>query len=141
MDVKIKKLSQNVKIPVYAKQGDAGVDITATRIIEESEKQITYGTDVSIEIPEGYVGFVFPRSSIKKYELLLKNSVGCIDSGYRGELMAVFEKTNGNFSKKYDIGDRIFQLIILPFPQINLIESNELSETVRGGGGFGHTGK
>lgn len=141
MDVKIKKLSQNVKIPIYAKQGDAGLDFTATRIIQETESQITYGTDISIEIPEGYVGFGFPRSSIRKYELLLKNSVACIDSGYRGELMVVFEKTNGNFSKKYDIGDRIFQLIILPFPKINLIESEELSETERGDGGFGHTGK
>lgn len=139
MKVKIKKLNQIAKLPEYAKEGDAGLDFTATRVVSEDEAQIMYGTDLSIEIPNGYVGLLFPRSSIKKYELTLANSVGVIDSGYRGELMAVFNKKVGNYSKKYNVGDKIFQLIIIEYPKIELEESFELSNTERGEGGFGHS--
>jgi hypothetical protein len=79
MDVKIKKLHPDAVIPVYSKPGDAGLDFTTTKIMYDTDHQITYGTDISIEIPEGYVGLIFPRSSIRKYELELSNSVGVID--------------------------------------------------------------
>lgn len=138
--VKVKKLHHDSIIPNYAKQGDAGLDLTATRIINETELQVSYGTDLSFEIPDGYVGLLYPRSSIRKYNLLLSNSVGVIDSGYRGEIMLTFIKTNGNFSEKYNVGDRIGQIIILPYPKVKLIESNTLSDSERGHGGFGHTG-
>jgi dUTP pyrophosphatase len=141
MEVKIKKLNGLAVIPEYAKAGDAGLDFTATRIISETEDSIVYGTDIAIEIPEGYVGLLFPRSSIRKYELMLKNSVGVIDSGYRGEMMATFQKTNGNYSTKYGLNERIFQLIIMAYPKIELVISEELSETERNEGGHGHTGK
>ena len=143
MKIKYKKLSSIAKKPEYAKKGDAGLDFMATRVISEDDDQIVYGTDISIEIPYGYVGLLFPRSSIRKYNLSLTNCVGVIDSGYRGELMAVFNKRKGNASKKYNSGykgDNIFQLIIIPIPEIELEESDELSETDRGEGGFGHTG-
>ena len=82
MKIKIKKLHPSAIIPSYAKAGDAGLDLTITGIKDESF-QVTYGFGIALEIPEGYVGLVFPRSSIKKTELILSNSVGVIDSGYR----------------------------------------------------------
>ena len=94
MKVKIKKLHPLAVIPTYAKSGDAGMDLVATSIISDTTFDITYGLGISIEIPEGFVGLVFPRSSIRKYDLALTNCVGVIDSGYRGELQATFNKIN-----------------------------------------------
>ena len=140
MKVKLKKLNENVKLPVYAKTGDAGLDIKATRIESENNYSITYGTDLCIEIPFGYVGLVFPRSSVRNYDLILSNCVGVIDSGYRGEIMATFKKTKLD-GMYYDVDDKIMQIIILPYPSIEFEFVDELSETERGKGGFGHTGK
>ena len=137
--VRFKKLHTDAIIPSYAKPGDAGMDLTATSIIDEAF-QVTYGTGIAVEIPGGYVGLIFPRSSIRKYQLQLSNSVGVIDSGYRGEIQFTFNKTGGVPSKKYEVGDRIGQLIIMPFPTIIPIESNDLSDSERGTGGFGSTG-
>jgi dUTP pyrophosphatase len=141
MKVRIKKLSENAVIPTYAKEGDAGMDLVATRIISNTTFDVSYGTDLAMEIPKGFVGLVFPRSSIRKYELVLSNSVGVIDSGYRGELQATFKKENGLDSLAYKVGDRIAQIIIIPYPPIEFDEVAELSDTERGDGGFGSTGK
>lgn len=143
LNVKIKKLNPNAVIPSYSKAGDAGMDLTATEIISETKIDVTYGTGISMEIPKGYVGLVFPRSSIRKYDLALTNCVGVIDSGYRGEIQATFKKINflkGNESEKYQIGDRIVQIMIIPYPQVSFIEVEELSSSERGSGGFGSTG-
>jgi dUTP pyrophosphatase len=143
MEIKIKKLNPNAVVPSYSKDGDAGMDLTATEIISETKIDVTYGTGISMEIPKGYVGLVFPRSSIRKYDLSLTNCVGVIDSGYRGEIQATFKKTNwlkGNESEKYQIGDRIVQIMIIPYPQVSFIEVEELSSSERGTGGFGSTG-
>jgi len=94
---------------------------------------------LAVEIPFGYVGLIFPRSSIYKYDLALTNCVGVIDSGYRGEIMFKFRKTDDFFSNHYNIGDRVGQLIIMSYPTIQPIEVEELSATVRGEGGFGST--
>lgn len=139
MNVHIKKNLPNLKTPIYSKIGDAGLDFYSSKIINESEWQITYDTDISIEIPIGYVGLIFPRSSIRNYDIELSNSVGVIDSGYRGNLQATFNKIKGNSSKVYGIGERIFQLMILKYPLINLIEVEGLTNTDRGSGGFGST--
>mgnify|MGYP000391817108 CR=1 FL=1 len=141
MKVRIKKLSENAVIPTYAKEGDAGMDLVATRIISNTTFDVSYGTDLAMEIPNGFVGLVFPRSSIRKYELVLSNSVGVIDSGYRGEIQATFKKENGLDSLAYKVGDRIAQIIIIPYPPIEFDEVAELSDTERGDGGFGSTGK
>jgi len=141
MKVRTKKLNQNAVIPTYAKDGDAGMDLVATRIISNTTFDVSYGTDLAIEIPNGFVGLVFPRSSIRKYELTLSNSVGVIDSGYRGELQATFKKTNGLDSLAYKVGDRIAQIMIIPHPPIEFDAVDELSDTERGDGGFGSTGK
>jgi dUTP pyrophosphatase len=139
MQVKIKKLSPEAVIPTYAKEGDAGMDLVITSIIARSEGDITYGFGIALEIPKGFVGLVFPRSSIRKTDLILSNSVGVIDSGYRGELQATF-KTTG-FRPKYEVGDRGAQIMIIPHPPIEFKEVEELNNTERGEGGFGSTGK
>lgn len=144
MQVKIKKLSENAVIPTYAKQSDAGMDMVATKIVNETLDSITYGTDIALEIPEGFVGLVFPRSSIRKTHLHLSNSVGVIDSGYRGEIQATFKKIQGvsnNALDNYKVGDRICQIMIIPHPYVNFLEVEELNNTERGEGGFGSTGK
>jgi dUTP pyrophosphatase len=141
MNVKIKKTHPHAVIPKYAKPGDAGMDLTAVRIISNLSFEVTYDLGIALEIPEGYVALIFPRSSIRNKELLLSNSVGVIDSGYRGNIQATFVKTNGLDSLKYEPGERVAQLIIVPYPQIEFTEVDELSSTDRGEGGFGSTGK
>lgn len=145
MEVKIKKLSPNAVIPSYAKDGDAGMDLVATKIIENTSFDVTYGTGIAMEIPKGYVGLVFPRSSIRKTDLSLTNSVGVIDSGYRGEIQATFKKVFGPNDIRidqtdYKVGDRIAQIIIVPYPSIKFVEVDDLTSTERGEGGFGSTG-
>jgi len=144
LEIKIKKLNPTAIIPAYAKHGDAGVDLTITSIISETTTDVSYGFGIALEIPNGYVGLVFPRSSIRKYDLALTNCVGVIDSGYRGELQATFKKTNwlkGDSSEKYNVGDKGAQIMIIPYPQLKFTEVNELSSSERGEGGFGSTGK
>lgn len=144
MKVNIKKVHPEAVIPSYAKSGDAGMDLVATSIIGETLGSITYGLGIALEIPEGFVGLVFPRSSIRKTNLQLSNSVGVIDSGYRGELQATFNKVQGidNVEREsYKVGDRVCQVMIIPHPTIEFNEVNELSNTERGEGGFGSTGK
>jgi dUTP pyrophosphatase len=140
MQIKIKKLHNKAVIPKYAKTGDAGLDLVATEILNKDPFQITYGTGLAMEIPAGYVGLVFPRSSIRKYDLSLTNCVGVIDSGYRGEIQATFRRHKGVASTDYEVGDKIAQIIIVPYPSIEFIETDELSETERGTGGFGSSG-
>jgi dUTP pyrophosphatase len=144
MKVNIKKLNEKAVVPSYAKNGDAGMDLVATSIIGETLGSITYGLGIALEIPEGFVGLIFPRSSIRKTNLQLSNSVGVVDSGYRGELQATFNKIQGidNVEREnYKVGDRVCQIMIIPYPTIEFEEVNELSNTERGEGGFGSTGK
>ena len=135
MKIKIKKLHQNAIIPNYAKEGDAGLDLTAVSV-EEQGNHITYHTGIAVEIPKGYVGLLFPRSSIYKTNQILSNSVGVIDSGYRGEIMMKFTRSHD----QYTPGCKIGQLIIMPYPQIEFEEVDDLSDTERGTGGYGSTG-
>ena len=156
MKVKIKKLNDNAVIPSYSKIGDAGLDMTATSKTVDEYGNFTYGTGLAIEIPEGYVGLLFPRSSICKKHQYLTNSVGVLDSNYRGEVKFKFkfgiglEYDQDSPNKEYrptmdwnlyEVGDRIGQLIIMPYPNIEFEEVDELSSTNRGEGGFGSTGK
>jgi len=138
MKVKIKKLHEDAVIPSYAKHGDAGMDLYSVRMEKDKYQNDVHYTGLAVEIPEGHVGFLFPRSSISKTNCALRNAVGVIDSGYRGEIMVKF----GCMSNLdcYRVGDRVAQLIIMPYPQIELEEVEELSDTDRGEGGFGSTG-
>ena len=139
--VKVKKIVPEAVIPSYSKPGDAGMDLTITKEIENTSFSVSYGFGIAMEIPKGYVGLVFPRSSVRNQDLILSNCVGVIDSGYRGELQATFKKTQGLDSIKYKVGERGAQIIILPYPTIYMTEVPELSDTERGSGGFGSTGK
>ena len=138
MKVKIKKLHTEAVIPKYAKPGDAGMDLTAVDVSSDQYGCLTYHTGLAIQIPSGHVGLLFPRSSIYKTGQTLTNCVGVIDSGYRGEIMMKFT-LSGN-RNEYEIGDRIGQLIIMPFPLIEFQEVSDLSTTDRGSGGYGSTG-
>lgn len=141
MIVKFKKLNSTAKMPTYAKYGDAGADLVATsKSINPETNQLIFGTGLAVEIPEGHVGLIFPRSSIAKTGLALANSVGVIDSGYRGEIMFKFNILNPGI-ETYVVGDRIGQLVILPFPQIEYTEVNELSDSERGTGAYGSSGR
>ena len=139
MKIKIKKLHPDAVIPKYSKQGDAGMDLVAiSEKWNEDNTMVTYNTGLAIEIPEGHVGLLFPRSSISKTVLSLANSVGVIDSGYRGPIMFKFRYPEEGMV--YDVGDRVGQIIIMPYPSVEFEEVEELSSTERGEGGFGSTG-
>lgn len=140
MDIKIKKLHKNAKMPYRANPTDAGADLVAVSKEYNMEGTITYGIGLSFEIPKGYCGLLVPRSSCSKMNLHMPNSVGIIDSDYRGEVKAVYRMTAEN-SLVYQIGDRVAQLLIVPIELATFTEVDELSETERGIGGFGSTGK
>lgn len=157
LNVKIKKLHPDAVIPFYSKKGDAGMDLTAVSKKYDHNGNTCYGVGLAFEIPIGYVGLLFPRSSNSKTDLRLTNSVGILDSGYRGEVIVKFRNDNFSdsnirikrcivnnelaFCNEYNVGDRVAQLIIIPYPEIQFEEVSELSETERGDGGFGSTGK
>ncbi|NBO22893.1 dUTP diphosphatase [bacterium] len=138
LPVDIKLLEKNAKIPEYSKDGDAGLDLTATRMFSENNL-ICYGTGIALKIPFGNVGFVYPRSSLSKYDLVLCNHVGVIDSNYTGEIILKFRKTKES-PNIFLVGDRIAQLMIMPYPHIKFEEVNSLPETNRGSDGFGSSG-
>lgn len=142
MKVKIKKLNDFATIPAYATDGSAGMDITAISKTYDDDGNIVYGTGLAFEIPQGYVGLLFPRSSNAKMNLILTNSVGVIDSDYRGEVTFKFKRADASCEgEQYTIGDRIGQMVIVPYPHIEWEEVKELSATKRGKQGYGSTGK
>lgn len=139
MKVKIKKLNENAVIPRYANPTDAGLDLVAVSKKKDGDGNFVYGTGLAFEIPEGFVGLVFPRSSVSARCMTMANCVGVIDSGYRGEVTAKFSPHL--FAKPYDKGDRVAQMIIMPYPHVDFMEVDELTESDRGEGGYGSTGK
>lgn len=160
MKVRIKKLCPEAVIPAYAHPGDAGMDLYATSIEVDNMCNVVYGTGLAVEIPEGYMGLVFPRSSNAKKTMWLTNHVGIIDSGYRGEIKMKFRPSLSKISKnwlldlfgvtlkvgyvhsgEYRIGDKIGQLVIVPYPKIEFEESDFLFPGDRGDNGYGSTGE
>lgn len=152
MKINIKRLTENAVMPVKAHASDAGFDLTATSCSIDGNGSLVFRTGLAFEIPEGYVGLLFPRSSIANKNLMLANSVGVIDSGYRGEVMFKFKPIDGYATSakhhnrasddlSYSVGDRIGQLVIMPYPSVAFVEAGELSESERGTGGYGSSGK
>ena len=141
MKIKFKKLSSSAVVPRKAHASDAGFDMTCTRYDVTNGELFTYHTDIAVEIPDGYVGLLFPRSSIYKQDLFLTNSVGVVDSGYRGEVMFKFKPICTDVKHHYQVGDRIGQLIIIPYPEVEFVEADELSDSERGAGGYGSSGR
>lgn len=144
MKVKFKKLNNKAVIPSYGTEGAAGLDMTAISKEIHYNKDgtlafIEYDTGISLEIPIGFVGLVFPRSSVSKLDMSLANSVGVIDSDYRGSISFRFKTTSFMPGKQYEVGDRVGQLVVVPYPQIELEEVDTLNETQRGEGGYGST--
>jgi len=127
-------------MPTRAHESDAGFDLYVNSYNFGETGLAEYRFGIAIEIPAGYVGLIFPRSSIKNYSLRLSNSVGVIDSGYRGEIKAVFDYIV-NSRYLYNCGDRAAQLVILKIPEVELIDAQELSESERGKGGYGSSGE
>lgn len=139
MEIKVKKLTPKAEIPQYAHIGDAALDVKAvSRNI--TDKYIEYGTGLSFEIPQGYVMLIFPRSSVSNQDLSLANCVGVLDSTYRGELKLRF-RVILNAQDIYEVGDKVGQILVIPYPVLSFKETDELSTTDRGSGGFGSTGK
>ena len=160
MQVKVKLLNENAELPKYAHYGtDMGADIKATSMEYQADRdRYIYHTGLAFEVPKGFGMLIFPRSSNTKTECYLANSVGILDSSYRGELIFIYklrtrrEDLFPGFDEElaclemenelapYKVGDRVGQIVIVPYPVIDYIESEELSETDRGTGGFGSTG-
>ena len=141
MYIKFKKLDSNAVIPRKAHPSDAGMDLVAVSFETNTKHNfIEYGTGLAMEIPANHVGLVFPRSSVSKTSLSLRNCVGVIDSGYRGEIKLRFSLDKST-NKRYDIFDKIGQIIVLDMPELEILETKELSDTDRAEGGFGSTDK
>ena len=139
--LKFKKLHPEAVIPKRATPYDAGLDLTATTSNYDPLNMVyDYGFGLAIEIPDGHVGLIFPRSSIYKTNMTLSNAVGVIDSKYRGELRAKFScrETRGN--SPYYVGERVAQLVVIKYEAFNPIEVNELDMSQDRGGGYGSTG-
>ena len=141
MKVRVKRLCDGAVLPSRAHESDAGFDLVAVSVEEDRKRGIvTYGTGIAVEIPEGHVGLLFPRSSVYRHQLQLANGVGVIDAGYRGEVMLKYRIVQPHISR-YGIGDRVGQLVVLELPKVSIEEVGELDGSDRGDGGFGSTGK
>lgn len=139
--IRVKKLVPGAVLPKKAHASDAGFDLVAVSVEEDRKREIvTYHTGIAMEIPEGYVGLVFPRSSVYKHQLVLSNCVGVIDSGYRGEILFKYRVMQPHVSR-YCSGDRIGQIVIVQLPEFEMVEAEDLSESNREAGGFGSTGR
>lgn len=140
MKIRIKKLVPEAVVPKKAHADDAGFDLVSVKVGFEKGRWVCH-SGLAFEIPKGYVGLVFPRSSIAGKDQDMANSVGVIDSNYRGEVTGKFRMTGEPMLPRYDVGERFAQMIIMPYPEVEFVESEELSETDRGTGGYGSTGK
>lgn len=142
MKVNVKKLSQNAKLPAYGSAYAAGADLYASEgAIIEAGKTAFVHTGIAVELPAGTVGLVYARSGLAcKQDLAPANKVGVIDADYRGEIMVALHN-HGSETRKVEVGDRVAQFVIAPYYTADFAEAEELSETVRGAGGFGSTGK
>ena len=137
--VKVKKLHPNAKVPQYMTAGAAAVDLYATEVKLE-QMYVEYKTGLAFEVPEGFVGLIYPRSSISSQTtLMLSNCVGVIDSDYLLEVMVRFRPLYPDSNKIYKVGDRVAQLMIVPYPKINFVESESLNDPGTRNGGFGST--
>lgn len=138
MKIKIKKLHPNAVTPFYVTEGSAAMDLTAVSSEYIDTEHIKYNFGLAFQIPKGKAGLIFPRSSCYKQKQLLSNCVGVIDSDYRGEISAVMIGTS---KSSYTTGERVAQIMFIDAPQIEFVETDELSTSERGEGGYGSTGK
>lgn len=144
MIIRYKKVHENAKEPVRGSQWAAGWDLSACATDwDDVNKVLVYHTGIAVEIPRGYVGMLFPRSSIYKKTLTQTNCVGVIDADYRGEVLVKFAlryHSKIESPRLYGLGERIVQLVIVPVPEVAWMEAETLSETERGENGYGSSG-
>ena len=155
MQVKFKKLIEEAEMPKKATDGSGAYDIKCTAVYyvqtgtpklnaptsKPVSSYLECRTGLAIQIPKGYVGLTFPRSSISDTGHIMCNGVGVIDSDYRGELISRFYNLSQSRCREYEKGDRVVQLMIIPVPDVEFIETKELDKTERGEGGYGSTGR
>ena len=144
MNIKVKKLKPGATVPTMGSKFAAGADLYSAEdadvVIAPSETKFI-GTGLAMEIPEGYVGLVYARSGLAcKRGLAPANKVGVVDSDYRGEIKVALHN-HGKEAQTVEKGERIAQMVIAPYLSVNYEEADELSETERGEGGFGHSGR
>lgn len=141
--LKIKKLDDSLPTPRYAHEGDAGLDLYSAQDVKlEPGQRALVSTGIAVAIPEGYAGFVQPRSGLAaKQGVSIVNTPGLIDSGYRGEVKVILLNTDLEDSVRISRGDRIAQLVIQAVPAVALEEVDDLDGSQRGEGGFGSSGK
>lgn len=141
MELKFKKLTEKAVMPTRAYKGDAGLDLTCTEITtcvnEARQLMLVYHTGLAVEIPEGYVGLLFPRSSVWKKSIDFTNCVGVIDAGYRGELTVVVRPTTDTIPAVYQAGEHFAQLVVVPIMMTDPVEAEELTPSERGENGYG----
>ncbi len=144
MIIRFKKVHENAKEPVRGSEWAAGWDLSACATDwDDVNKVLVYHTGIAVEIPRGYVGMLFPRSSIYKKTLTQTNCVGVIDADYRGEVLVKFAlryHSEIESPRLYGLGERIVQLVIVPVPEVAWLEAETLSETERGENGYGSSG-
>jgi dUTP pyrophosphatase len=140
--VRITRLNDDVELPSYAYEGDAGLDLRAAEdvLLQPFERHLV-STGLAVAIPDGYAGFVQPRSGLAiKQGLSILNMPGLVDAHYRGELKIIAINLDPNTPIQIRKGDRIAQLVIQSVPNVRLVEVEELDATDRGSGGFGSSG-
>ena len=142
INVRIKRLDDTVELPSYAYTGDAGLDLRANETVDiQPYERVLISTGLAIALPDGYAGFVQPRSGMAlKQGLSIANTPGLIDAHYRGELKIIAVNLDAQNTIHIERGERIAQLVIQEVPLVTLVEVDELDETDRGVGGFGSSG-
>ena len=144
LPVAVRRLDPDLPLPRYAHPGDAGLDLLAreTTVIPAAGGRASVPTGLAVAIPEGYAGFVLPRSGLaNRHGLTMVNTPGLIDSGYRGEIFLILLNTDPSADVTVERGERIGQLVVLATPAVELIEVDELPDTARGEGRFGSSGR
>ena len=141
LQVQIRRVHPDAVVPQYAVDGDACFDLTAVSLTTDAVGNLVYDTGLAFAIPPGHVGLLFPRSSVARTSLTLRNSVGVIDSGYRGTVMLKYRDAGHAGDAPYKAGDRVGQMLVLPLPTVRFEEVAEFAATARGEGGFGSTGR
>jgi dUTP pyrophosphatase len=143
MQLRVAKLNEDAVLPSRAHEGDAGLDLYACEAAHIGPgERWSVGTGIAVEVPEGHAGLVLPRSGLaREHGIALVNSPGLIDAGYRGELRVLLLNTDPADTFRVEPGNRIAQLVISPVELAEPVEAEVLSESARGDGGFGSSGR
>src|ERR1700679_1864479 len=143
MELRVTRLKDNAVIPTRAHPGDAGLDLYSTELAHLGPgERWSVGTGIALEVPEGHAGLVLPRSGLaREHGIALVNAPGLIDAGYRGEVRVLLLNTDPAETVRIEAGARIAQLLVAPIALAEPVEVAELSDSARGDGGFGSTGR